>query len=43
MGRSGRWRSPIVTEITPASTFYWAEKYHQRYLEKHGLASCHLP
>ena len=20
-----------------------AEEYHQRYLEKHGLASCHLP
>jgi peptide-methionine (S)-S-oxide reductase len=41
--RSGRWRSPIVTEITPASTFYRAEEYHQRYLQKHGLASCHLP
>ena len=41
--RSGRWRSPIVTEITPASTFYRAEEHHQRYLEKHGLASCHLP
>jgi peptide-methionine (S)-S-oxide reductase len=41
--RSGRFRGPIVTEITPASTFYRAEEYHQRYLEKHGLASCHLP
>ena len=41
--RSGRWRSPIVTEVTPASTFYRAEEYHQRYLEKHGLANCHLP
>ena len=41
--RSGRWRSPIVTEVTPASTFYRAEEYHQGYLEKHGLASCHLP
>ena len=40
--RSGRWRSPIVTEIAPASTFFRAEEYHQRYLEKHGLASCHL-
>ncbi|MDQ3138535.1 MAG: peptide-methionine (S)-S-oxide reductase MsrA [Gemmatimonadota bacterium] len=40
---SGRWGSPIVTEIAPASTFYRAEEYHQRYLEKHGLASCHLP
>jgi peptide-methionine (S)-S-oxide reductase len=41
--RSGRWRSPIVTEVTAASTFYRAEEYHQRYLEKHGLANCHLP
>lgn len=31
---------PIVTEITPASAFYRAEENHQRYLEKHGRASC---
>jgi peptide-methionine (S)-S-oxide reductase len=41
-GSSGRFTSPIVTEITPASPFYRAEEYHQRYLEKHGLASCHI-
>lgn len=40
--RSGRYRGPIVTEITPASTFYQAEDYHQQYLEKRGLASCHI-
>ena len=39
----GRLRGPIVTEIAPASTFYRAEEYHQRYNEKHGLAGCHLP
>ena len=33
----------IVTEITAASTFYAAEEYHQRYHEKHGGASCHVP
>lgn len=33
--------NPIVTEITAASTFYPAEEYHQCYLEKKGLASCH--
>ena len=40
LAESGRFSRPIVTEITPASTFYRAEEYHQRYLEKHGLASC---
>lgn len=39
---SGRYRKPIVTEITPAAEFYRAEEYHQQYLEKRGLASCHL-
>ena len=33
---------PIVTEILPATTFYPAEDYHQQYLEKRGLASCHI-
>ena len=39
---SGGFRRPVVTEITEASTFYLAEDYHQRYLEKRGLASCHI-
>ena len=39
---SGKFRRPIATEITPAGTFYRAEEYHQRYLEKRGAASCHI-
>ena len=38
---SGKFRAPIATEVTPAGTFYRAEEYHQRYLEKRGAASCH--
>lgn len=39
---SGRFGKPIVTDITPASTFYRAEEYHQRYLERRGSKACHL-
>ena len=39
---SGQFSRPIVTQIVPATTFYEAEDYHQQYLEKRGLASCHI-
>jgi peptide-methionine (S)-S-oxide reductase len=37
-----RYSKPIVTQIVPATSFYEAEDYHQQYLEKRGLASCHI-
>ena len=33
---AGRFKGPIVTEISPAPTFYRAEEYHQQYLAKQG-------
>jgi len=39
---AGKFRKPIVTEITPASEFYRAEEYHQKYFQKHGGAACHF-
>ena len=38
--RSGRLRRPVATEIVAAGTFWEAEAYHQKYLEKQGRASC---
>jgi peptide-methionine (S)-S-oxide reductase len=42
LAKSGRYKWPIVTEITAAPEFWRAEDYHQQYLEKRGLAHCHL-
>jgi peptide-methionine (S)-S-oxide reductase len=40
--KAHRFSKPIVTQIVPATTFFEAEDYHQQYLEKKGLASCHI-
>jgi len=39
---SGRWKAPLVTEVTQAGPFTAAEEYHQDYLEKHPDGyTCH--
>jgi peptide-methionine (S)-S-oxide reductase len=43
LGSEGRYKPKrIVTQVVPAEAFWRAEEYHQRYLEKRGLASCHI-
>jgi len=39
--KKGRFRGPIVTEVSLAGPFYRAEEYHQKYAEKHGGGFCH--
>ncbi|MDD1679130.1 MAG: peptide-methionine (S)-S-oxide reductase MsrA [Methanomicrobiales archaeon] len=42
LAESRRYRKPIATEIIPATTFWRAEEYHQRYFEKRGGGRCHV-
>lgn len=37
-----RFPKKIVTQVVPAANFWKAEEYHQKYLEKRGMASCHI-
>lgn len=39
---SGRWKKPVVTQVTPAGSWFKAEEYHQDYLQKNpGGYTCH--
>ena len=38
----GKFKEPVVTEITQATVFYPAEDYHQKFTEKTGRGMCHV-
>jgi peptide-methionine (S)-S-oxide reductase len=42
MNATGAYRKPVATQVAPASVFWKAEEYHQRYLEKRGMVSCQI-
>ncbi len=39
---SGRFSGPIVTIIQPFGSYWPAEEYHQKYLDKRGQTVCHV-
>jgi len=42
LNAAGTFRKPIVTDVTQGTNFWKAEEYHQKYLEKRGMVSCHI-
>ncbi len=42
LNATGAYRKPIATQVAPATAFWKAEEYHQRYLEKRGMVSCQI-
>jgi peptide-methionine (S)-S-oxide reductase len=42
LNAAGAYRKPIATQVESAATFWKAEEYHQRYLEKRGMVHCHI-
>ena len=39
---SAKFKRPIATAIERSRSFYLAEDYHQKYLAKRGMATCHV-
>ena len=37
-----KYKLDITTQVEPIGDYYLAEDYHQQYLEKQGLSSCHV-
>ncbi len=39
---SGKWKNPIITQIVEQNNYFKAEDFHQEYLAKRGLDTCHI-
>ena len=42
LNASGTYRQSVATQVLPSTNFWKAEEYHQKYLEKRGMVSCHI-
>jgi peptide-methionine (S)-S-oxide reductase len=43
LAKSGKYDKEIVTKIEPTTSLFWpAEEYHQKYIKKNNLRSCHI-
>lgn len=42
LNASGAFRNPVATVVVPSETFWKAEEFHQKYLEKRGMVGCHI-
>lgn len=42
LNAGGSYRLPVATLVVPSTVFWKAEEYHQKYLEKRGMVSCHI-
>lgn len=42
LSKSGIYKNPLVTTLEPATKFWRAEEYHQKYTQKTGIGACHV-
>ncbi len=42
LAKSGEYKKPIVTTLEPATKFWPAEDYHQKFTERTGQGACHV-